>query len=230
MGTSLLQGRALRTAIAASLAFHVLVALLIPRFSTFPGNTPSLEILAVNIVPHVVIVQVHHAAAAIAAAPSTAPAIRIVANPRPVGRTLVPVTAHAELTTDRAQAPIAADLRNGASSQQRSTTAAPVASAPPQPQESDHPQRDTVGYMPLGAEQPDPVLEPAVRQSLAALGVHVTLIVTVDESGHTKSVEFQPPLGQSVEAQIRSMLASAHWDAAICGAGVACEGTATIKL
>jgi hypothetical protein len=88
---------------------------------------------------------------------------------------------------------------------------------------------DRGGVLPLGAMQ-DPVLDPSVRAQLAKLAVHVTLIVTVGEDGHTKRVEFQPPLDTQTEQTIESMLASANWDAAVCGGGVSCEGTATIKL
>ena len=51
---------------------------------------------------------------------------------------------------------------------------------------------DKGGYLPFGAEQPDPVLDPGVRKELASLGVHVTLVVTVGEDGKTKTIEFQP--------------------------------------
>ncbi|HEX8806683.1 MAG TPA: hypothetical protein VF741_07020 [Candidatus Aquilonibacter sp.] len=86
------------------------------------------------------------------------------------------------------------------------------------------------GYMPLGADEPTPVLDPAVRRQLDALGVHVTLTIDVDSSGHTKSVAFEPPLDTNIENQIRTLLASAQWDAAVCGAGMTCEAQATIKL
>ncbi len=86
------------------------------------------------------------------------------------------------------------------------------------------------GYLPFGAEQPDPVLDPNIVRQLSALGVHVTLVVTVGDDGRTESVAFQPPLDPSLEGRIRSLLADANWDPAVCGGGVACEGHATIKL
>ncbi len=88
----------------------------------------------------------------------------------------------------------------------------------------------TGGYLPFGAEQPDPVLDPGVRKQLDAFGVHVTLVVTVGEDGRTESVDFQPPVDAETEARIRSLLADASWDPAVCGGGVACEGQAVIKL
>jgi hypothetical protein len=86
------------------------------------------------------------------------------------------------------------------------------------------------GYLPFGAEQPDPVLDPGVRKELDALGTHVTLIVTVGDDGRTESVAFDPPVDTQLETRIRSLLADASWDPAVCGGGVSCEARATIKL
>jgi hypothetical protein len=86
------------------------------------------------------------------------------------------------------------------------------------------------GYLPFGAEQPDPVLDPDVRKQLDALDAHVTLVVTVGDDGKTENVLFDPPVDPQIEARIRDLLADASWDPAVCGGGVACEGRATIKL
>jgi hypothetical protein len=86
------------------------------------------------------------------------------------------------------------------------------------------------GYLPFGAEQPDPVLDPGVLKQLDALNAHVTLLITVGEDGHTESIVFDPPVDAQLESRIRSMLADANWDPAVCGGGVACQGQATIKL
>jgi hypothetical protein len=43
-------------------------------------------------------------------------------------------------------------------------------------------------------------------------------------------VVFQPSLDPQTENRIRSLLADASWDPAVCGGGVACEAQATIKL
>src|SRR5581483_6983516 len=79
--------------------------------------------------------------------------------------------------------------------------------------------RDTGGYLPFGAEQPDPVLDPSVRRQLASLGVHVTLVVTVGEDGRTKTIAFQPTVDAQTQSRIQSLLADASWDPAVCGGG-----------
>lgn len=107
-----------------------------------------------------------------------------------------------------------------------SVAAAPIVAAVPQP-----PIRQAIGgTMPLGAEEPTPVLDPAVLKALDALGVHVTLTVTVGGNGRTLAVAFAPQLTAAIEAQIRALLASASWDPAVCGAGMTCQAQATIRL
>lgn len=89
---------------------------------------------------------------------------------------------------------------------------------------------DSGGLMPLGATQ-DPVLAPdALAMLQHRFTVHTTLLITVGENGRTKSIRFAPPLDARTERAIQAALAQATWDAAICGGGVSCEGTATIKL
>jgi hypothetical protein len=91
-------------------------------------------------------------------------------------------------------------------------------------------KRQNGGYLPFGAEQPVPVLDPQVRTKLDTIGAHVTLIVTVGDDGHTTNIVFQPSIDAALEAKIRALLADADWDPAVCGGGVACEAQATIKL
>jgi hypothetical protein len=228
MGTILLQDRRLGTAVAASLAFHVLVALMIPVLAGFGVQAPALNEIAVSLVPRISIRRAPPAHPPAAVAPHQAPLVRQVAKERPQGTRPAPQSQPTS-ATDRSQAPRVAPMQNQGA--EHPGSAAPVPSAPPQTQAPAVVARhSTSGYLPLGAEQPDPVLDPAVRRSLAALGVHTTLTVTVNEGGHTTSVAFSPPIDDAMEAQIRAMLASAAWDPAVCGAGVACEGTAVIRL
>ncbi|MFZ1016967.1 MAG: hypothetical protein WAN39_03760, partial [Candidatus Cybelea sp.] len=110
-------------------------------------------------------------------------------------------------------------------------TTAPVSTASPQVRDvASENARPAGGYLPFGAEQPTPVLDPEVRKQLDALGTHVTLIVTVGDDGKMTNLVFTPPVDAQTETKIRSLLADANWDPAVCGGGVACEGQATIKL
>ena len=85
------------------------------------------------------------------------------------------------------------------------------------------------GFMPFGADA-DPVLDPKALGQLQALGLHVTLTVTVGDDGKTKSVNFHPPLDPQLEAQVRALLATANWDPAYCGGGVPCQKDTNITL
>jgi hypothetical protein len=111
------------------------------------------------------------------------------------------------------------------------TNAAPNVTPSPAAREVASVGRQQVGgYLPFGAEQPDPVLDPNVRKQLDALGAHVTILVMVGEDGRTESVFFDPAIDPQIENRIRALLSDASWDPAVCGGGVACEGRATIKL
>jgi hypothetical protein len=146
------------------------------------------------------------------------PSGRIAAAPRMVAQRQTPLFARPAASAD-------------VSTQQ----AAPAPTPQPQASQAEYAvngngESDRGGTLPLGGTQP-PTLDPGVRAQLQQrFAVHVTLVVIVDEDGHTKSVEFQPALDAQTESAIKAMLANASWDAAVCGGGVACEGTATIKL
>jgi hypothetical protein len=110
-------------------------------------------------------------------------------------------------------------------------SATPAPSVAPQTTQSALPAKAVSnGYMPLGADEPIPVLDPAVRSALFALGVHVTLTIDVDANGHTKRIAFAPALDADTEQRIRDLLTSATWDPAVCGGGESCEGQAVIRL
>lgn len=231
MGATWRPDRLLYRALVLSLALHLLIALFIPALATFEGNGPSIQtisfvrVIHISVLPKRPVAHEHPAAAPIKApAPQIEPQHRATSRPQE----------HAPAPARVSRAPVvAAQPRHGSAIAQVEASAAPAAvTATPQAADvaSNETQENTGGYMPLGAEEPTPVLDPAIRKSLAALGIHTTLTIDVDANGKTKTVTFSPPIDANVEDQIRTLLASARWDPAICGAGVACESHATIKL
>ncbi|HUN29034.1 MAG TPA: hypothetical protein VMV65_04480, partial [Alphaproteobacteria bacterium] len=207
----------------------LMLVLLIPPFAHLEG-AQSVELLSFvrtqpmhiqTPVPRPQHLAVAPARAAIAQISHAHAAARTL---RPIGR----VRAH-----PRGQHPVApivasAIRAGGATTQPLATAVAPTAT-PVVAQGESAGRQPIGGYMPLGVND-SPVLDPSVRKSLLALGVHVRLTITVDSAGHTKSIAFQPPLDADLEQQIRTLLASASWDPAVCGGGMTCEGQATITL
>ncbi|MGA9018870.1 MAG: hypothetical protein WB438_08065 [Candidatus Cybelea sp.] len=215
-----------------SLAIHMLVAISIPALawtaSGAPVETVSFtHILRVQIVrPRAALPRPRAAAPHYNISPSMNFAHRVVlvklAQQRPATR--------APIATNAPAAPAMAAVAEAGDSNANGD-AGPVSSPTPAVRavasvDTNH----AGGYLPFGAEEPVPVLDPAVRKELDGLGVHVTLIVTVGDDGHTTNVVFQPPLDPQSENRIRSLLADASWDPAVCGGGVSCEAQATIKL
>jgi hypothetical protein len=241
--------RLLWRALAASLGAHLLLALFLPVWTgQFSGGLQPIEaisfapIVRVQIqrpsaqslpaaVPRTVhrapVVSFAHSRAELTA-PRHKPSARPLTQNGPSGQ----VAAAPKLVAQR-QTPLFARPTASAGVSTRQAAAAPT----PQPQASQanytvngNGESDRGGTLPLGGMQP-PTLDPGVRAELQQrFGVHVTLVVTVDEDGHTKAVEFQPPLDAQTEIAIKALLANASWDAAVCGGGVSCEGKATIKL
>lgn len=83
----------------------------------------------------------------------------------------------------------------------------------------------------LNTDAQAPVLDANASSELKRrFRINITLTVLVTDDGKTKDVTFNPPAGAEIEKQIRELLSSAHWDAAQCGGGIACEGRVTIKL
>lgn len=226
-----LQRRPLEAALLASLLLHGTAALFVPAIVA-PSRDQTLETLAFSPVERIVIqtrAKPPHPRAAKAAAHVPQP----VRSPAPTGTALPRLAHRAAKKPARvlavAAAPVAAVAAPVAVS---SGTGAPQATPTPQPvRKIASVARDAVlGYLPLGAEEHDPVLDPSVFKALVALGVHVTLLVTVGDDGHTKQVVFQPPLDAATEANIGALLATARWDPSVCGGGIPCLGRATIKL
>jgi len=226
-----LRRRPLEAALLASLLLHGTAALFVPAIVA-PSRDQTLETLAFSPVERIVIqtrAKPPHPHAAKAAAHAPQP----VRSPAPAGTALPRIAHRAAKKPARvlavAAAPVAAIAAPIAVS---SGTGAPQATPTPPPvRKIASVARDAVvGYLPLGAEEHDPVLDPSVFKALVALGVHVTLLVTVGDDGHTKQVVFQPPLDAATEADIGALLATARWDPSVCGGGIPCLGRATIKL
>jgi hypothetical protein len=240
----------LRRAVVASLAVHVLVALFLPTW--IQAQSQGLQSVETISFAHLVRVAIMRPAAhtlPAAAPPETrhrAPIVSFarhkselsVSKPKPHPRPTEqngpngPVAAAPKHVALHRASPLYAQP-NAANAATHESSAAQT----PQPQATvaDHPvggagASNRGGLLPFGASQ-EPVLDPAVLPKLQAkVSGHVTLVVVVGEDGHTKHVEFQPPLDADTERAIEAILADATWDAAVCGGGVSCEGTATIKL
>jgi hypothetical protein len=233
--TVALDGRArMGRATFASVGIHVLAALAIPALAWTASTSAPVETVSFTHILHVIIVPPRDPRPPPRAiAPHRDPTpnisytnhIRMVAamphrhaSPEPAVATNAPVApavgAYARAGTGSADTNAAPNV-----------TPSPVARAV-----SSVGSHQAGGYLPFGAEQPDPVLDPSVRKQLDALGAHVMLTVTVGEDGRTEEVVFTPPLDPQTETRIRSLLADASWDPAVCGGGVACQAQATIKL
>jgi hypothetical protein len=232
MGQAVAGNRLLYRALLASLAIHIVVIALIPPLAQLSG-TQSVQTLS-----FVRIVQVQirtpepppHELPAMAPVRAAVPRVSRVRRAASAIHAISRTIQHATPQPQRAPLVAAAEPGGSMASQGSGTTVTTPSSTPNQNNAGEPARQEVGGYMPLGADEPTPVLDPAVRKALVGLGVHVTLTVTVDSTGRTEDVSFEPPLDQGVEQQIRSMLASASWDPAVCGGGVTCEGQATIKL
>lgn len=243
--------RLLWRALAASVGLHLLLALFLPVWTA--QISAGLQPVEAITFAHVARVRIQRPPAA--SLPALVPRTLHRADRVTFARTRSELTAHTNNPHERPSvepAPrgqaLAASAPRPAVVHSNALYARPVASADvsmQQAQAAPSPQplatqgtrpvagtgtSDRGGVLPLGATQ-DPVLDPNVLAKLAKrFPVHVTLIVTVDEEGHTKRVVFQPPIDAQTEQAIQALLADANWDAAVCGGGVSCEGTATIKL
>lgn len=229
MGQAVGHNRLLYRALLASLALHFVLLALIPPFAKFEG-AQNVELLSFVRVQTVRIATPVPRPQRLATAPVRAPLPQISRAKAPALAERPLGNASARPAAQRPAAPLVASaVRAGAVTTQPSVTAPAASATPPTAQAQVASRQNVGGYMPLGVND-TPVLDPSVRKSLLALGVHVRLTITVDSAGHTKDVAFQPPLDASTEQQIRSLLASASWDPAVCGGGMTCDGQATITL
>ncbi|MGB8964510.1 MAG: hypothetical protein WCB99_02605 [Candidatus Cybelea sp.] len=216
----------------ASVAIHVLAALSIPALLWTASGTP-IETVSFSRIMHVVISTPRpRRPPPRAAAPhrSITPTLNFANHIRIAATTSAPRhTVRRKLETTAPAAPAVASVQQAGQGTSNSDNA-PQATPSPAREVASVAGHQAGGYLPFGAEQPDPVLDPSVLKQLNALAVHVTLVVTVGDDGRTQTITFQPPVDAELENHIRSLLADASWDPAVCGGGVACEGHATIRL
>lgn len=243
-----------RAALLVSLALHGLAALFLPLLA--PATQPSpdtLETISYQRALHVAL-QRHAATPHTRAAPASKP---VAVKPRSVQRRAVTPARKAAASKQRARATApptsgatvaARDFSVGVpSAPPAAATSVPVAaktaplsnaqpsSAPAaRSQTREVPNAEGAGArsgIGMFGEVQDPALAgPVMAELQHRFKLKVTLIVTVGDDGKTKQIEFHPPVTPSVENQIRTLLADANWDPALCGGGIACEGKATIKL
>jgi hypothetical protein len=241
--------RLLWRALAASLGLHLLLAVFLPVWTA--QEAAGLQPIEQLSFARVARVQIQRPAAK--SLPAAVPSTHHRSPTVTFARVRAELTAHSRKPVTRptaqagprgvtAAAPRLVAERNAplyarpAATAQVSTQQAPAAPSPePLASQANRDARgngtsDRGGLMPFGETQ-DPVLDPGVlAQIQKRFTGHVTLIVNVGEDGRTKHVAFQPPLDADTEHAIEALLADATWDPAVCGGGVSCEGTATIKL
>jgi hypothetical protein len=236
-------------ALAASAGLHLLLALFLPVWTMqVSGGLQPVEAVSFARILRVVVQrpaaqtlpaasqQTRHRSPQISfarvkselAAPSHHPTVRPSVRAGPQG--------HLAAAPHRLAAHDAPPYAHPATPAQVTSVQAPAAPSP-QPDVTLQPRpvagagaSDRGGMLPFGADQPA-TLDPAVLAQLhKRFNVHVTLIVTVGDDGRTKDVQFEPPIDTQTENAIREVLASANWDAAVCGGGVSCISKAEINL
>lgn len=255
MGRRWRENTRFRRALLGSLALHGLAALFVPTLAPVAGPSPeTLETISYERVQHVALQA--RAARPHTQAPPTfkkaavtphvlrhraaAPARKAAAS-RPQPHATAPPTPGATVATRAFSegASHATPLPATPAPVAVARTAAP-ASAMPLASPAAAPQRRAVpnaagasarSGLGLFGEVQDPSLaKPVMDELLRRFRLNLTLIVTVGDDGRTKQIEFHPPVTSQLENQIRTLLADANWDPALCGGGIACEGKATIKL
>jgi hypothetical protein len=217
-----------------SVALHVLAALCIPALAWTASTAPAVETVSFSRIEHIVIVPPQRRPQPKAVAPhiSAVPKVTLATEHVELSKTSPRHSSSPPPASKsaRSSAPVLA-ANSVAGNGTVVGDAEPRATATPASREvASVGTHDAGGYLPFGAEQPNPVLNPSVRKQLDALGVHLTLIVTVGEDGKTKNIAFEPVVDPALQTRIEALLADASWDPAICGGGVSCEGRATIKL
>ena len=243
-----------RAALSISLGVHAIAALLFPAFAPAPApTTEALTTISYQRVQHVALQSRPSAPHSVAAPSAKQVVLPKIVRPRALAPTRkAPARRPRRHATARPTPGAAARTRafsvGTPSASPVAATPAPVAvartPAPAVAAPSSNPapaqeKREVPNAHGSGArsgigmfgEVQDPALEkPVMDQLLRRFKINVTLVVTVGDDGRTKQIEFHPPVTAALETQIRSLLADANWDPALCGGGIACEGKATIKL
>lgn len=221
-------------ATVASVAIHVAVALAIPALAWTASTMAPVETISFK---HILHIQVVPPRAPPPPPRAVAPHVNIKPSINFANRVHVVAAVprrHAAPTqivaSNAPAAPAAGAVQRAGTGTSESNAVPNVTPSPASRAVASVGRHQVGGYLPFGAEQPDPVLDPNVRKQLDAFGVHVTVLVMVGEDGRTESVFFDPSIDPQIENRIRTLLADASWDPAVCGGGVACEGRATIKL
>jgi hypothetical protein len=218
----------------ASVGIHLLAALAIPALVWTSATNVPVETISFSHVLRIQIVRprtVQPPPRAAAPQHSVTPRLTFTKNLHLIARSPSRhASPHRPVATDAPAAPAVATVPQAGEVKNGGAAAPNVTPSPLTRTVASEGAHQAGGYLPFGAEQPVPVLDPSVRKQLDGLNVHVTLVVTVGDDGRTQNIEFAPPLDPQIETRIRSMLADASWDPAVCGGGVSCSGVATIKL
>ncbi|MBV8364587.1 MAG: hypothetical protein JO193_08500 [Candidatus Eremiobacteraeota bacterium] len=243
-----------RVALYISLGLHALAALLFPALASAPAPAPeTLTTISYQHVQRVALQSRPTAPRSAASSNVRRVTLPRVSRPRAVAPTRKAVAtkprrhavmkptpgALSQTKTFRVGAPSASPVPATPAPVALTKTAAPAVAAPSSAPAPAQEHREIPNAQGSGArsgigmfgEVQDPALEkPVMDQLLRRFRINVTLIVTVGDDGRTKQIEFHPPVTPAVETQIRTLLADANWDPALCGGGITCEGKATIKL
>lgn len=216
----------------ASLSLHVLVALAIPALAWTASTATPVETVSFTRILHVEVTPrvAHPPPKAVAPRHEAKPTLHFAYHLHVVAAVHRHASPAPLVATDAPGAPAVgkfARVGNGVANSDAPPNVTPSPAAREVASIGTHEQG---GYLPFGAEQPEPVLDPGILKQLQALNAHVTLTVTVDDDGRTQNILFNQPVDPQVESRIRSLLADASWDPAVCGGGVACTAQTTIKL
>jgi hypothetical protein len=216
-----------------SVALHVLAALAIPALAWTASTATPVETVSFTRILHIEVTPpkaAHPPPRAVAPRHQAKPTLHFAYHLRVVAALHRHATPAPPVATDAPGAPAVGNVARVGNGVANSDAPPNVTPSPAAREVASVGTHEQGGYLPFGAEQPEPVLDPNIRKQLEALDAHVTLTVTVGDDGRTEDIVFTPPVDPQVENRIRALLADASWDPAVCGGGVACAAQTTIKL